>query len=132
MKAAFNRMGSQLTKLWFDRVTITGVRPAKDGPFTTTEDVTVCADRPAKVVLSGLKTSEQSFFGTDAYDAKLIIDNGVKINAGDLISVTDINGHVTKYKRASKGYTGYASHQEVAMVRDEKAKEVSGDELGDN
>jgi len=126
----FKRMATILPRLWHDRVTVTGVRPVKEGPFTTTEDVTVCVDRPAKVVLSGLKASEQSFFGTDSYDAKLIIDNGVKIAAGDLISVTDVNGHTTKYKRASKGYTGYASHQEVAMVRDEKAKEVSGDGMG--
>lgn len=126
----FKRMAGVLPRLWNDRVTITGVRVVKDGSFTTTEDVTVCENRPAKVVLSGLKASEQSFFGTDAYDAKLIIDNGVKIAAGDLITVTDVNGQVTKYKRTSKGYTGYYSHQELAMVRDEKAKEVSGDELG--
>ncbi|CAM3206843.1 hypothetical protein [Lactiplantibacillus plajomi] len=128
----FKRMARVLPTLWHDRVTISGVREVKDGPFTTTEDVTVCKDRPAKVVLSGLKTSEQSFFGTDAYDAKLIIDNGVKVAAGDLITVTDQNSVVTEYRRASKGYTGYASHQEVAMVRDEKAKEVVNDGLGND
>lgn len=30
-------------------------------------------DEPAKVVLKGQFPSEQSFFGTDEYDAKLII-----------------------------------------------------------
>ena len=46
-------------------------------------------DEPAKVVLKGQSPSEQSFFGTDEYDAKLIIRNGIKIPAGADIYVTD-------------------------------------------
>ncbi len=125
VKSAFNRMSGTLRRLWFDRVTITGVRSDSDGVFTDDKPVTIVEDEPAKVVLKGLKASEQTFFGTDAYDAKLIIRNGIKIPAGADIMVTDVNGQVTKYKRASRGYAGYVSHQEVAMVRDEKAKEES-------
>lgn len=125
MKAAFNRMSKSLTKLWFDKVTITGVRDSDDGVFTDGAPVTIVEDEPAKVVLKGLKVSDQSFFGTDSYDAKLLIRNGIKIPAGAEMVVTDVNGQVTTYKRASKGYAGYVSHQEVAMVRDEKAKEES-------
>jgi len=125
MKAAFNRMGKSLTKLWFDKVTITGVRDESDGVFTDGKPVTIVEDEPVKVVLKGLKASEQSFFGTDNYDAKLLIRNGILIPAGAEMVVTDVNGQVTQYKRASKGYAGYISHQEVAMVRDEKAKEES-------
>lgn len=123
MKAAFTKMGSQLTRLWFDKVTITGVKTVKDGTFSDTVPVVIVEDEPAKVVLKGLKSSEQTFYGTDAYDAKLLIRNGIKIPAGADIDVTDVNGQVTHYKRASKGYAGYVSHQEVAMVRDEKASE---------
>nr|WP_237756474.1 hypothetical protein [Lactiplantibacillus herbarum] len=123
-------MTKVLPRLWHDRVTIVGVREVVDGPFTTTADVNVCVDRPGKVVLGSLKASEQTLFGTDTYDAKLIIDSAIKIAAGDLITVTDVNGNVTRYRRASKGYTGYVSHQEVAMVRDEKAKEVVADGVG--
>lgn len=125
MKAAFNRMGKSLTKLWFDKVTIVGVRDSSDGVFTDGKPVTIVEDEPAKVVLKGLKASDQSFFGTDNYDAKLLIRTGITIPAGADIQVTDVNGQVTQYKRASKGYAGYISHQEVAMVRDEKAKEES-------
>jgi hypothetical protein len=39
--------------------------------------------------------------------------------------VTDSNGNTVRYKRASKGYGAYKSHQEIAVVRDEKAKEVA-------
>lgn len=125
MKAAFNSMSKALTKLWFDKVTIIGVRDNSDGVFTDGKPVTIVKDEPAKVILKGLKASEQTFFGTDAYDAKLLIRNGIKIPAGAVIGVTDVNGQVTQYKRSSKGYAGYISHQEVAMVRDEKAKEES-------
>ncbi|WP_418236014.1 hypothetical protein [Companilactobacillus allii] len=122
---AFKYMGRILPTLWNDRVTITGVKEVKHGDFSDTEDVTIVENHPAKVVLGGQKPSEQSFFGTDQYDAKLLIDNGVFIPAGADIYVTDVNGNKNKYKRASKGYQGYVSHQEVAMIRDEKAKDVT-------
>ncbi|WP_225426600.1 hypothetical protein [Companilactobacillus hulinensis] len=132
MIGAFKHMGRILPKLWNDRVTIKGVIGVKKGVFSDSKDATIVENYPAKVVLGGQKTSEQSFFGTDQYDAKLLIDNSVFIPAGADVYVTDVNGHKTKYKRASKGYQGYASHQEVAMVRDEKAKDVVNDGMGNN
>lgn len=121
MKQSFKAMGNVLPALWHDRVSIIGTQSITKGAFTDTVDTQIVTDEPAKVVLKGLKASEQSFFGTDNYDAKLLIRTGIDIPAGANIIVTDANGKVTKYKRASKGYTGYISHQEVAMVRDEKA-----------
>ncbi|WEV51671.1 hypothetical protein OZX69_02965 [Lactobacillus sp. ESL0731] len=107
--------------LWHDKATITGKRAIKHDAITDSETVTIVSDEPCKVILKGQKASTQSFFGTDEYDAELLIRTGIDIPAGSRISVTDINGKVVQYKRASKGYTGYASHQELAMVRDEKA-----------
>ncbi|WP_282801223.1 hypothetical protein [Secundilactobacillus kimchicus] len=123
LEAVFRSM--PLSKLWFDKATIYGVQEVTDEDgFTDTQDVVVVADEPCKVVLKGLKASEQSFFGTDNYDAKLLIRVGINIPAGAKITIRDANGRTTQYKRASKGYSGYLSHQEVAMVRDEKAKEI--------
>jgi len=130
MKSVFNKMNGVIERVWTDRVTITGVKNGKRGPFSEDEPVTIVKNHPAKVILGSQKPSDQSFFGTDQFDAKLLIDNDVSIPAGANIIVTDVNGQVTKYKRASKGYRGYVSHQELAMVRDEKAKEVIGDGLG--
>lgn len=132
MIGAFKHMGRVLPKLWNDRVTITGVKNGKHGPFSEDEAVTICENRPGKVILGSLKSSNQTEFGTDQYDAKLLIDNDVSIPAGADITVTDVNGHITKYKRSSKGYRGYVSHQEVAMIRDEKAKDVIGNGLGND
>lgn len=132
MKSVFKKMNGVIERVWNDRVTITGVKNGKQGPFSEDVPVVICENRPGKVILGSLKTSNQTEFGTDQYDAKLLIDNNVSIPAGADISVTDVNGHVTKYKRASKGYRGYVSHQEIAMVRDEKAKDVIGDGLGND
>ena len=122
MKLPFKQMGNVLPTLWNDRVTIYGTSTTNDGVFTDTNDQIIVKDEPAKIVLKGLRASEQSFFGTDAYDAKLLLKPGINIPAGAIVDVLDVNGNIVRYKRASKGYTGYISHQEVALVRDEKAK----------
>ena len=119
---AFNKLKEVAPILWNDKVTIqTTKKVINEHHITTSEPVTVVLDEPAKVILKGLKNSEQSFFGTDEYDATLLIRTGIDVPAGSTIIVTDVNGKVTKYKRSSKGYSGYVSHQEIAMTRDEKA-----------
>ena len=119
---AFIKLKEVAPILWTDKVTIQATKKVVNKHHITTSDpVTVVSDEPAKVILKGLKASEQSFFGTDEYDATLLIRTGIDVPAGAIIIVTDVNGKVTKYKRSSKGYSGYVSHQEIAMTRDEKA-----------
>lgn len=119
---AFNKLKEVAPMLWTDKVTIQATKKVvNEHHITTSEPVTVVSDEPAKVILKGLKASEQSFYGTDEYDATLLIRTGIDVPAGSTIIVTDVNGNVTKYKRSSKGYSGYVSHQEIAMTRDEKA-----------
>ncbi|WP_416353923.1 hypothetical protein ACNAN0_03870 [Agrilactobacillus fermenti] len=130
IQGAFNRLGNVLPTLWLDKITIKGVRRIKNGPFTDTEDVTVVENEPGKISRKALKPSQQSYFGTDNYDVVLYIRTGIKIPPGADIYVTDVNGQITKYKQAGRGYTGYVSHQEVALIRDEKAKEVADYGLG--
>ena len=119
---AFNKLKEVAPILWNDKVTIKATKKVvNEHHITTSEPVTVVTDEPAKVILKGLKAGEQSFFGTDEYDATMLIRIGIDVPAGSTIIVTDVNGNVTKYKRSSKGYSGYVSHQEIAMTRDEKA-----------
>ena len=119
---AFNKLKEVAPILWTDKVTIQATKKVvNEHHITNSEPVTVVSDEPAKVILKGLKASEQSFFGTDEYDATLLLRTGIDVPAGAIIIVTDVNGKVTKYKRSSKGYSGYVSHQEIAMTRDEKA-----------
>ena len=119
---AFNKLKEVAPILWNDKVTIqTTKKVINEHHITTSEPVKVVSDEPAKVILKGLKAGEQSFFGSDEYDATLLLRTGIDVPAGSTIIVTDVNGKVTKYKRSSKGYSGYVSHQEIAMTRDEKA-----------
>ena len=118
----FNKLKEVVPILWTDKVNIQATKKVvNEHHITNSEPVTIVTDEPAKVILKGLKASEQSFYGTDEYDATLLIRTGIDVPAGATIIVTDVNGKVTKYKRSSKGYSGYVSHQEIAMVRDEKS-----------
>lgn len=117
----FNGLKDVISKLWTDKCTITGTKPIKKGHITNNVNVTIVEDEPCRVILKGQSKSEQTFYGTDQYDAKLLIRNGIDIPAGSIILVTDQNGQTVKYKLSGKGYTGYYSHQELVMKRDEKA-----------
>lgn len=125
MSIPYQRMAAALPRLWHDRVKIVGVKEVKTGAFTDTVDVVIADDEPAKVSLKSLKASDQKQFGTDQYDVVMYIRTGLKMPAGCDVYVTDINGQTIKYKQTGRAYTGYVTHQEVAMVRDEKAKEES-------
>ncbi|WP_283679947.1 hypothetical protein [Lentilactobacillus sp. Marseille-Q4993] len=124
MQDAYKAMGAVLPTLWFDKVTIYGVTDTTDGVFADSEPSLIVEDEPAKISRKSLKPSQQSYFGTDEYDVVMYIRTGIDIPAGSTVWVTDTNGHKTKYKQTGKAYTGYVSHLEVAMIRDEKAKEV--------
>lgn len=123
----FLNMTPVLQLMYRDRVTITGGKPVERNGATEVQDVVIVSNHPAKLSLGGQRASEDGQHGTDAYDAKLFIDNGIDVPAGATIDVTDVNGRTTRYKRSSAGYTAYASHQEITMVRDEKATGVVND-----
>ena len=107
--------------LWTDKAKITGTKKVVKNHITNSVETTIVENEPCKAILKGQSSSTQTIFGTDEADAKLLIRNGIDIPAGAVIYVTDQNGNTTKYKRSSRGYTGSYSHQEIAMVRDEKA-----------
>lgn len=125
LQDAFKQMSDVLPTLWFDRVKITGVKEVQHGSITDTEPVTIVDGEPAKISRKSLKPSDQKDFGTDEYDVVMYIRTGIDIPAGCKVYATDVNGHTVEYKQSGKAYTGYISHQEVALIRNEKAKEES-------
>ncbi|KRM54618.1 hypothetical protein [Lacticaseibacillus sharpeae] len=125
MRGAIQRAGKRLAKIKHEldnaTVTIKTLGPGDDPDFADKgEPVAIVTDYPARVIKGGLSSKEQREFLPDQYDAILVIDTGIEIPAGCTIDATNINGVVTHYKRATRGY-GYLSHQEVAMVLDTKA-----------
>lgn len=117
----FEGLKRVVSLLWTDKAKITGTKKVTTNHITNSVETTIAENEPCKVVLKGQSASTQTIFGTDEADAKLLIRNGIDIPAGAVIYITDQNGNTVKYKRSSKGYSGYYSHQEIAMVRDEKA-----------
>lgn len=117
----FEGLKSVIPVLWKDKATIFTTKKVVQHHITNTEDVILVRDEPCKVILKGQSTSTQTIFGTDEYDAKLLVRTGLNIPAGAIVVVTDQNGKTVKYKNASQAYSGYYSHQELAMERLEKA-----------
>ena len=117
----FESLKKVASLLWTDRAKITGTKKVIKNHITNSVENTIVENESCKVVLKGQSAGTQTIFGTDEADAKLLIRNGIDIPAGAVIYITDQNGNTVKYKRSSKGYSGYYSHQELAMVRDEKA-----------
>ncbi|MCL0330608.1 hypothetical protein [Apilactobacillus xinyiensis] len=118
-----NRFIKATKRLWRSKATIYGKTAAKDDLFDDVSDKLIVADEPCKVILKGLNADTMNMVNNQIYNAKLLIRNGIDIPSGAKITITDVNGHTTKYKQASSGYTAYPSHQEVAMIYSEVAKE---------
>lgn len=74
---------------------------------------------PAKVSMGGLKATPNEAQPTQQYDAVIYTTNDISVPAGAIIELTDSNGNVMKYRRASHGYKSYATHQEIQVVYDE-------------
>lgn len=130
MVTAVERAGKRLGKakhlLDNAKVTITTQTASTKGPFTNNDKPKVIvANYPARVVKGGLTSQQQQEFLPDVYDAVLIIDTGISIPAGCAIDAVGLDGATTHYKRATRGYAGYHSHQEVAMVLDSKGVSAS-------
>ena len=117
----FEGLNKAASLVWTDKAQIIGTTKVTKNHITNSIETTIVENEPCKVILKGQSAGTQTIFGTDEANAKLLIRNGIDIPAGAVIYITDQNGNTVKYKRSSKGYTGYYSHQEVAMIRDEKA-----------
>lgn len=117
----FEGLKKAVSLLWTDKAKIIGTKKVTKNHITNSVEITIVENEPCKVILKGQSAGTQTIFGTDEANAKLLIRNGIDIPAGAVIYITDQNGNTVKYKRSSKGYSGYYSHQEIAMVRDEKA-----------
>lgn len=109
-------------KMWSDHCTIKIQTSAQDERgFDLQEDKVIADNVPCKVVKKRLNAGNQSFFDNVKYEAVLLIGNEITVPKGADIIVTNFNNHVQKYKLASGGFSEYTTHQEIAMLIDDKA-----------
>ncbi len=120
----FRQMSAAASLLYRDKATIYSVLPFKTDRGTINQLVAIKdgINIPCKLSRSNQRASKSGLFGTDEYDAKIYMANGIHVPAGAVIDVTDANDNVVRYKRSSASYASYLSHQEITIVRDEKAK----------
>ncbi|TPR21444.1 hypothetical protein DY102_07065 [Apilactobacillus timberlakei] len=108
--------------MWKDIVTIHSSEKTKDKRgFIINKDKIILDNEPCKVVKKSLASGNQTFYDEVKYNALLLIRNNIDVPKGADIVITDLNGNKSKYQRASGGYTNYSTHQEIAMIYDEKA-----------
>jgi hypothetical protein len=124
MNNAYKRLRDALALMYRDRATIY-INKTEVTPRGTIPSLDKIHDNiPCKLSTGGINAGDKNGqYGTDNYDAMIYIGVDIDVPAGATIDVLDANGYTTRYKRASKGYTAYLSHREVAVVRDDKAKE---------
>jgi len=118
LDVAFKRAKKDIESLYRDTATVYTYSNVSSTGFDDDEKQLnmIVKNVPAKLSKSGLKSaSKETFAGVD-YDAMLYLDVSVEVPAGAIIDVTNVNGLTTRYRRASGGYMGYATHQEVAVV----------------
>lgn len=120
----FQQMSDELQKLYRDKATIYRVETKKTDRGIVSKPKATAENCPCKLSISSPKTSEPNgIYGTDAIDAMLYLDKSVTIPAGAKIDVTLSDGSILHFKNASKGYQEYQSHQEVALTKDDKARD---------
>lgn len=122
LDVAFKRAKKDIESLYRDTATVYTYSNAGGSGFDDDEKQLnlIVYRAPAKLSKSGLKPATQVTFADAEYDAMLYIDTAVEIPAGAIIDVTNVNGLTTRYRRASGGYMGYVTHQEVAVVYEER------------
>lgn len=120
------QMAVSLRKLYRDKATITVEKHNyvnKTGLDNDTQTVTICTNEPCKISRTSSKIMQPPAEGDNLvviYDVMLFIRTGIDIPAGAIVEITDANGGVTRYRRASGNFSSYESHQEIGLVYDER------------
>ncbi|MCL0319379.1 hypothetical protein [Apilactobacillus xinyiensis] len=118
----YKRFTKATKMLWRDKVTITQFTSVKDGLVNKNKRVVIAEDKPCKIIKPSLSPDKMNNgVNEESYNAVLLLDNDIKVPSGATMLVTDVNGNTRRYKQATSGYTNYVSHQELAVMYDEKA-----------
>ncbi|MDF7636930.1 hypothetical protein PT274_01450 [Leuconostocaceae bacterium ESL0958] len=118
VELAMRRAKSAAAMLYRDTATIYSLQ--NDGPSQGFSDSSkgmkiIAENVPVKVNKKQLSSLTGNGYAVDQYDAVILMDNSVKVPAGALFEVTDINGVKKTYRQSSQGYSSYATHQEIAV-----------------
>lgn len=107
------RYDSTMTvKIWED---------VEDGPFTKGDWVNVVENEPCRISKKQLNPTSSEDVAGMSYILALYCAPEIEVKAGSRILITNRYGEVREYKRSSEGFDSYATHQEIIIMREEKA-----------
>ena len=112
---------AEFEKQYDSKVTIQMNEPVKVGSITKQKWVNKVLDQPCRISQKQLTVASGGDIAGLSYVTTLHCDPNVEIPAGCRLKVTDIHGNVRDYKRSSEGFSSYRTHQEVVVLREEKA-----------
>lgn len=121
LNKAFARMGGQLAKLYRDRAIVWTVEQVRSDRGLRNQEVLLFEDIPCKLSLNRQVEAGEGVYARERYDAKIFLSSDYQIPTGAVVEVLTATGRSYRFKRASDSYGGYLSHQEVTLVREEKA-----------
>lgn len=97
-------------------------KSAKIGSITKTQKVKIWdEDKLCRISQKQLTPTTTGPFAGEIYQTVLYCSPELEIKSGTEIVVKDTHGVVRNYKRSSEGFSSYRTHQEIILIRDEKA-----------
>lgn len=102
-------------------LTIYELRPIPNNPFEKDEWVEVATDIACRIKQKQLNATSKDDIASFDYTNVLYCSPEFEIKAGSKLVVTDIHNHIKTYKRTSDPFNSYRTHQEIIVVRSEKA-----------
>lgn len=108
-----NRMRKAVESLYQHKATISVKKSQKKGSITTQKLDIIHSAVPCRVSLRSQKATDKDVTASTEYDARLYLNPVFEVPNGAEITVTDVNGRVTKYIGGRS--FGYVSHQEIYL-----------------
>lgn len=93
----------------------------KEGNVTMQGWQVTLTDVPCRISKKNLASVNEANGPLIAYEIRLYCAPEVDVPAGSRVTVTDQHGHARMYKATSEAFNSYFTHQEIAVVREDKA-----------
>lgn len=119
----FDFAKKEFEKHYDSKMTVKKNQQVKEGTITKSKWVAVndLKDIPCRISKKQITPVSEGEFAGISYLISLYCDPLLEIEPGSRISITDLYGVVREYKRSSEGFSSYRTHQEISIVRDDKA-----------
>ena len=107
--------------MYDSKMTVEVYQTVKVGNVTSVAWVKTIVDAPCRISRKSHQVVAESSGPTVDYEIRLYCDQSLSVPAGSRITVTDAHGNTRSYKLSSEAFNSYLTHQEIVLVREDKA-----------